>query len=271
MIGGFAKPDEIRFTDVLPKTRSGKIMRRLLRDLASGSGTVGDTTTLEDFSVLAKLREERGVESAGPVCATPSPWGTWSLNGQTSQCRGTGDAHSGPRSPLHQPAEFDLIRRRHHLNQIGLDLVRVLFVASARRHRTTCATWVSTPIAGLAEGGSAQDICVPYARPTPGRLEQVLELARHIFRANRSDQLRRAFLDRGGLLAEEAGGVNFFFQSVARSAVRPALSLVRYFRNSRLVSPDSPRAGLVHCAARMRARSAIRAGVVKSRASRASG
>jgi acetyl-CoA synthetase len=57
-IGSFAKPDEIRFTDALPKTRSGKIMRRLLRDLASGSGAIGDTTTLEDFSVLAKLREE---------------------------------------------------------------------------------------------------------------------------------------------------------------------------------------------------------------------
>ena len=57
-IGGFARPDEIRFTDALPKTRSGKIMRRLLRDLASGVNTVGDTTTLEDFSVLAKLREE---------------------------------------------------------------------------------------------------------------------------------------------------------------------------------------------------------------------
>ena len=56
-IGSFAKPDEIRFTDTLPKTRSGKIMRRLLRDLASGA-TVGDTTTLEDFSVLARLREE---------------------------------------------------------------------------------------------------------------------------------------------------------------------------------------------------------------------
>jgi acetyl-CoA synthetase len=57
-IGSFAKPDEIRFTDALPKTRSGKIMRRLLRDLASGIETVGDTTTLEDLSVLAKLREE---------------------------------------------------------------------------------------------------------------------------------------------------------------------------------------------------------------------
>jgi acetyl-CoA synthetase len=58
VIGGFAKPDEIRFTDALPKTRSGKIMRRLLRDLASGVETVGDTTTLEDLSVMAKLREE---------------------------------------------------------------------------------------------------------------------------------------------------------------------------------------------------------------------
>jgi acetyl-CoA synthetase len=57
-IGGFAKPAEIRFTDALPKTRSGKIMRRLLRDIASGKETVGDTTTLEDLSVLAKLREE---------------------------------------------------------------------------------------------------------------------------------------------------------------------------------------------------------------------
>jgi len=57
-IGAFAKPDDIRFTDSLPKTRSGKIMRRLLRDLAAGKESVGDTTTLEDFSVLAKLREE---------------------------------------------------------------------------------------------------------------------------------------------------------------------------------------------------------------------
>jgi acetyl-CoA synthetase len=57
-IGAFAKPAEIRFTDALPKTRSGKIMRRLLRDIASGTETVGDTTTLEDYTVLAKLRDE---------------------------------------------------------------------------------------------------------------------------------------------------------------------------------------------------------------------
>src|SRR5207245_8656955 len=57
-IGAFAKPDDIRFTDSLPKTRSGKIMRRLLRDLAAGKESVGDTTTLEDFSVIAKLRED---------------------------------------------------------------------------------------------------------------------------------------------------------------------------------------------------------------------
>ncbi|GIW95931.1 MAG: acetyl-coenzyme A synthetase [Pirellulaceae bacterium] len=57
-IGALAQPDEIRFTTALPKTRSGKIMRRLLRDIAEGREQVGDTTTLEDYSVLAKLREE---------------------------------------------------------------------------------------------------------------------------------------------------------------------------------------------------------------------
>jgi acetyl-CoA synthetase len=57
-IGALAQPDDIRFTGALPKTRSGKIMRRLLRDIAAGKETVGDTTTLEDYSVLAKLREE---------------------------------------------------------------------------------------------------------------------------------------------------------------------------------------------------------------------
>ncbi|MCH6562144.1 MAG: acetate--CoA ligase [Myxococcales bacterium] len=56
-IGAIARPDEIRFTESLPKTRSGKIMRRLLRDIAAGRGSVGDTTTLEDYSILAKLRE----------------------------------------------------------------------------------------------------------------------------------------------------------------------------------------------------------------------
>jgi acetyl-CoA synthetase len=57
-IGAFARPDDIRFTDALPKTRSGKIMRRLLREIASGSEVRGDVTTLEDLSILAKLREE---------------------------------------------------------------------------------------------------------------------------------------------------------------------------------------------------------------------
>ncbi len=55
-IGPLAQPDDIRFTHSLPKTRSGKIMRRLLKDIAAGKETVGDTTTLEDYSVLAKLR-----------------------------------------------------------------------------------------------------------------------------------------------------------------------------------------------------------------------
>jgi acetyl-CoA synthetase len=57
-IGALAQPDQIRFTDALPKTRSGKIMRRLLRELAGGGEIKGDTTTLEDFSVLAKLKEQ---------------------------------------------------------------------------------------------------------------------------------------------------------------------------------------------------------------------
>ena len=56
-IGSLARPDDLRFTQVLPKTRSGKIMRRLLRELATTGDVKGDTTTLEDFTVLAKLKE----------------------------------------------------------------------------------------------------------------------------------------------------------------------------------------------------------------------
>ena len=57
-IGKFARPDAIRFADSLPKTRSGKIMRRLLGELARGAAPQGDMTTLEDISVIAKLRGE---------------------------------------------------------------------------------------------------------------------------------------------------------------------------------------------------------------------
>ncbi|WAM29005.1 acetate--CoA ligase [Myxococcus sp. NMCA1] len=56
-IGAIARPDEIRFAEALPKTRSGKIMRRLLRDVAAGNQASGDTTTLEDLNVLAALRQ----------------------------------------------------------------------------------------------------------------------------------------------------------------------------------------------------------------------
>jgi acetyl-CoA synthetase len=56
-IGKFARPDAIRFAEALPKTRSGKIMRRLLKEVAAGKPT-GDTTTLEDLTVLAKLRAD---------------------------------------------------------------------------------------------------------------------------------------------------------------------------------------------------------------------
>ena len=57
-IGALAVPDDIHFTASLPKTRSGKIMRRLLRNIAAGRQTVGDTSTLEDYSVLARLRTD---------------------------------------------------------------------------------------------------------------------------------------------------------------------------------------------------------------------
>ena len=55
-IGPIARPDVIKFTDALPKTRSGKIMRRILRALAAGQEVSGDTSTLEDRSVLDALR-----------------------------------------------------------------------------------------------------------------------------------------------------------------------------------------------------------------------
>ncbi len=57
-IGKFARPDEIRFAEGLPKTRSGKIMRRLLKDVAAGRAAQGDVSTLEDLNVLAKLRND---------------------------------------------------------------------------------------------------------------------------------------------------------------------------------------------------------------------
>ena len=56
-IGALARPDDILFAADLPKTRSGKIMRRLLRDIADGRA-LGDTTTLADPAVVAKLKEE---------------------------------------------------------------------------------------------------------------------------------------------------------------------------------------------------------------------
>lgn len=56
-IGPIAKPDDIRFAEGLPKTRSGKIMRRLLKEVAAGGEVKGDTTTLEDLNVIAKLKQ----------------------------------------------------------------------------------------------------------------------------------------------------------------------------------------------------------------------
>jgi len=59
-IGSLARPDQIRFTDSLPKTRSGKIMRRLLKEIAAGGDVKGDITTLEDLNVVARLKEQGG-------------------------------------------------------------------------------------------------------------------------------------------------------------------------------------------------------------------
>lgn len=61
-IGALARPDDIKFTDMLPKTRSGKIMRRLLRELANSGEVKGDVTTLEDIAVLEKLRQSEEEE-----------------------------------------------------------------------------------------------------------------------------------------------------------------------------------------------------------------
>ncbi len=58
-IGAIAKPDEVRFAEGLPKTRSGKIMRRLLKEIAGGGQITGDVTTLEDFQVLIRLKGEK--------------------------------------------------------------------------------------------------------------------------------------------------------------------------------------------------------------------
>ncbi len=56
VIGAIARPDDMRFTASLPKTRSGKIMRGLLKEVGAGGQVKGDTTTLEDFSVVAALQ-----------------------------------------------------------------------------------------------------------------------------------------------------------------------------------------------------------------------
>ena len=61
-IGTIARPSDVRFCDILPKTRSGKIMRRLLRELAHKGGISGDTTTLEDMSVIERIAKSQGKE-----------------------------------------------------------------------------------------------------------------------------------------------------------------------------------------------------------------
>lgn len=62
-IGAFAKPEQIRFTDALPKTRSGKIMRRLLREIVTSNAVTGDVTTLEDLTVVTRLAAQNDDEA----------------------------------------------------------------------------------------------------------------------------------------------------------------------------------------------------------------
>ena len=62
-IGSFARPEEIRFTESLPKTRSGKIMRRLLRELVTSNTISGDVTTLEDLGVITRLAAQNDDEA----------------------------------------------------------------------------------------------------------------------------------------------------------------------------------------------------------------
>jgi len=61
-ISSFAKPEQIRFTDALPKTRSGKIMRRLLREIVTSNSVTGDVTTLEDLSIVTRLAAQHDEE-----------------------------------------------------------------------------------------------------------------------------------------------------------------------------------------------------------------
>jgi acetyl-CoA synthetase len=57
-IGPLARPEMVHFVAGLPKTRSGKIMRRLLREIVSTNQVAGDTSTLEDYSVILKLSQQ---------------------------------------------------------------------------------------------------------------------------------------------------------------------------------------------------------------------
>jgi acetyl-CoA synthetase len=72
-LGAIAKPDDIRFTEVLPKTRSGKIMRRLLRALARGEEITQDISTLENPAIIAQLRGEEPPAASAAVAAANPP------------------------------------------------------------------------------------------------------------------------------------------------------------------------------------------------------
>ena len=90
-IGAIARPDDILFTADLPKTRSGKIMRRLLRDIAEGKA-LGDTTTLADPAVVAKLKTNYEDDAAAKAVTAAKPFRCARDAGDL-----TGDGSSGRR------------------------------------------------------------------------------------------------------------------------------------------------------------------------------
>lgn len=136
-IGKFARPDEVRFTDALPKTRSGKIMRRLLKEVAAGKAPTGDTSTLEDLSVLSSLAKD---EELSPLARRrSSPPG-----GLRSQRREARDALDAPSRDARLR-----VRRLQHValsdqDAQGLDLERC-----ASERAGVCALFEQAPQAAI--------------------------------------------------------------------------------------------------------------------------
>ncbi len=126
-IGGFAKPEQIRFTDALPKTRSGKIMRRLLREIVTSNTVTGDVTTLEDLvgGDAPGGAARRGLRAASPswraACPIPECNNSLTPRSRTAEL-GECVSRSGLWSSLFQPHRPKMTLRpitRHLSNKSG--------------------------------------------------------------------------------------------------------------------------------------------------------